>query len=436
VSRYTGSTFSRKINQKKGIGREEMTTDWGLRYAKRTQQMKSSAIRELLKLTAQTDIISFAGGMPAPELFPTQRIEEAACRVLREQGNIALQYGTTEGYPPLREMIIRHMERYGIHAKLQNVLITAGSQQGLDLIGRVLVDPGSHVIAEEPTYLGAIQAWAMFEPEYITVPSDADGLHTDSLEDALKHNDIRFIYALPNFQNPSGSTLSRERRETLVRLANHYSVPIVEDDPYGQLRYDGEHETPLIALDAQNVDGNGDNFITGNVLYMSTFSKTLCPGFRVAWVVGPEEVIQKMVQAKQGADLHTSTLTQMIAYETARGGFLDEHILHLRKVYRERRDLMLSLMEELFPPGVTWTRPKGGLFTWVELPKGMNTQEMFDKAVAQKVAFVPGAAFFPRGGGENTMRLNFSNARPEQIEEGMERLAAVIKAEMVLLGLA
>jgi 2-aminoadipate transaminase len=221
----------------------------------------------------------------------------------------------------------------------------------------------------------------------------------------------------------------------MVRLSNEHGVPVVEDDPYGQLRFEGEHETPLIALDARNVSGNGDGFVAGNVIYMSTFSKTLCPGFRVAWVVGPEEVIQKMVQAKQGSDLHTGTLAQMVAYETAREGFLDEHVAELRKVYQERRDLMLALMEELFPPGVRWTRPKGGLFTWVELPEGIDTKALLEKAVARKVAFVPGGAFFPRGGGENTMRLNFSFAQPEDIEEGMKRLAEVIREEMTVRGL-
>jgi len=407
-----------------------MTTEWKTRYAQRTQRMKSSAIRELLMLTEQPDIISFAGGLPAPEFFPTQRIEEVTCRILREQGEKALQYGVTEGYPPLREMIIRHMGRYGINAGMSNVLITAGSQQGLDLIGKILVDSGCRILVEEPTYLGALQAWNVFGPEYVGVPADRDGMRTDKLEEVLKNDNIRFIYALPNFQNPSGSTLSGDRRVELVRLANQYHIPIVEDDPYGQLRYEGEHEPSLIALDAKNVGGNGKSLITGNVIYMSTFSKTLCPGFRVAWVVGPEEVIRKMVQAKQGADLHTGTLAQMIAYETACGGFLDEHIEKLRQVYKERRDLMLGLMDELFPPGVEWSRPKGGLFTWVELPKGLDTTDLLKKAVEQKVAFVPGASFFPHGGGENTMRLNFSNATPEQIEEGMKRLAAVIKAEM------
>lgn len=411
-----------------------MTTNWNKRYAERTQSMSGSAIRELLKLTQLPDIISFAGGMPAPELFPVERIKEATLRVLSEQGSQALQYGVTEGYPPLREMIIRHMHRYGIHASLENVLITAGSQQALDLIGKILINKGSRIVVEEPTYLGAIQAWNAYQPDYVGVPTDDDGMCTDELEKVLQEDDITFIYALPNFQNPSGITMSNARRKELVRLSNHFGVPIIEDDPYGQLRYEGEHEIPLIAIDAQNVGGNEDSFITGNVVYMSTFSKTLCPGFRVAWVVGPEDVILRLVQAKQGADLHTGTLAQMVAYETARGGFLDEHVEQLREAYRQRRDLMLGLMDELFPPGVTWTRPQGGLFTWVYLPEGMDSAALLEKAVEQKVAFVPGGAFFPRGGGKNTMRLNFSNATPEQIEEGMKRLAAVIKTAMGVAG--
>ncbi len=407
-----------------------MTTKWADRYASRTERMKGSAIRELLKLTQMPDIISFAGGLPAPELFPTERVTEATKTVIEKQGREALQYGVTEGYPPLREMIVRHMERYGIVCTVKNVLITTGSQQALDLIGKVLIDPDDHVICEEPTYLGALQAWNVYGAQYITVPTDDDGIQTDALEDALKANDAKFIYALPNFQNPSGITMSHERRVEIVRLSNQYKVPIVEDDPYGQLRYEGEHETPLIVLDAEKDANDDKKFISGNVIYLSTFSKTLCPGFRVAWMVGPEEVIERMVQAKQGSDLHTSTFAQMVAFEATHGGFLDEHIQMLRKVYRERRDLMLGLMDELFPPGVNWTRPKGGLFLWVRLPEGMDSAELLKKAVEAKVAFVPGTAFHPRGGGENTFRMNFSNASPEQIEEGIKRLAAIIKAEM------
>lgn len=408
-----------------------MATQWTERYAARTRRMRSSAIRELLKLTQQPDIISFAGGLPAPELFPKEQIKAATARVLDEQGWQALQYSTTEGYPPLREMIVRHMRRYGIKCTIDNVLITAGSQQALDLIGKILIDPGDKILVEAPTYLGALQAWNTYLAEYVTVPMDDEGMRVDAVEAILRKEPIKFIYALPNFQNPSGITLSRGRRMELVRLANEYGVPIVEDDPYGQLRYEGEHEPPLIVLDTQGrpEECNG-TLINSNVIYLSTFSKTLCPGFRVAWMVGPREVIARAVQAKQGSDLHTGTFAQMVAYETARGGFLDRHVREIRKVYRERRDLMLALMEEHFPPGVTWTRPKGGLFLWVRLPEGMDSTALLERAIEQKVAFVPGSAFYPYEGGENAMRINFSYMPPEMIEEGIKRLAVAIQMEM------
>ncbi len=409
-----------------------MTTRWKQRYAARTENMHSSAIREILKLTQRPDIISFAGGMPAPELFPTQQVLEATRRVLEAQGQQALQYGLTEGYLPLREMIVRHMRRYGIFCAPENVLITSGSQQALDLIGKVLINPGDKIVVEEPTYLGALQAWNVYEADYVTVPTDEDGMDMIELEKVLARRDIKMIYALPNFQNPSGITMSGERRARLVRLADKYEVPIIEDDPYGQLRYEGKHEKPLVVLDAQlRPEVCYDSFVLGNVLYLSTFSKTLAPGFRVAWMVGPAEVIARLTFAKQGTDLHTSTLAQMVAYETARGGFLDQHVRVLRAAYRERRDLMLSLMDELFPPGVTWTRPKGGLFLWVRLPEGADSRDLFKRAIEYKVAFVPGAPFWPLGGGENTFRMNFSNAAPAQIEEGIKRLAAAIKEELV-----
>jgi 2-aminoadipate transaminase len=407
-----------------------MTTKWESRYAGRTEGMSSSVIREILKFTQLPDVVSFAGGMPAPEMFPIERVAEATQRVLAESGAQALQYGLTEGYLPLRQMIVRHMQRYGILAREENVLITAGSQQALDLIGKVLIDPGDRIVVERPTYLGALQAWNAYQAEYVTVPMDDEGMCTDALEGMLRTDGAKFIYALPNFQNPSGVTMSHARREELVRLADTYNIPIVEDDPYGQLRYEGEHLPPLVTLDAGNMSGNHERYITGNVIYLSTFSKTLAPGFRVAWMVGPEDVVQKVVQAKQSADLHTGTLAQTIVYETARGGFLDQHVKRLCEVYRERRDLMLGLMDELFPPGVTWARPEGGLFMWVTLPEGTDATELLKEAVKHKVAFVPGKPFYPGGGGENTFRLNFSNAGPQQIEIGMQRLADVLKQHL------
>ncbi|MEJ2148098.1 MAG: PLP-dependent aminotransferase family protein [Chloroflexota bacterium] len=408
-----------------------MAVNWTEQYAARTEGMGGSIIREILKLTQQPDIISFAGGLPAPELFPVEQVARATQRVLEQQGSQALQYSTTEGYPPLREMIAEIMCRLGITCNADNVLITSGSQQALDLIGKVLIDPGDQILVEKPTYLGALQAWNLYQARYLTVPNDDDGMRSDSLARILQENKVKFIYALPNFQNPSGTTMSRQRRVELVQLAEEHGVPIIEDDPYGQLRFEGEHEPPLIALDAESRPGAAQALLAeGNVIYLSTFSKIMAPGFRAAWVVGPKAVIGQLVQAKQGADLHTSTINQMVIYEAARDGFLEQHIETIKRVYRERRDLMLGLMEELFPPGVTWTHPKGGLFLWVRLPEGMDSTELLKRAVEAKVAFVPGGPFHPGGGGENTLRMNFSNATAEQMEAGMKRLADVIRAEM------
>jgi 2-aminoadipate transaminase len=404
-----------------------MQTLWDHRYAQRTQRMKSSAIRELLKLTELPDVISFAGGLPAPDVFPTAEFQEACEKVLREQPSVALQYGATEGYLPLREMIARHTMRYGIEVTPDNILITSGSQQALDLIGKIFINHGDRIIVESPTYLGALQAWNIYGAEYVTVRSDENGLVTDELEAALRAGP-KFIYVLPNFQNPTGVTIPMERRIRLVELADRYGVPIIEDDPYGQLRFEGTHISPIVVLDEKLHPTNGH--YTGNVIYLSTFSKTLAPGVRLAWVIAPPEVIRKLVMAKQGADLHTATFNQMIAYEVGRGGFLDKHVEHICKVYRERRDVMLDTLEEHMPAGVRWTHPQGGLFLWAVLPEYMDAVDVFKEAVEQKVAFVPGGSFYPCGGGHNTMRLNFSNATPEKINEGIARLARVVRSQI------
>jgi 2-aminoadipate transaminase len=409
-----------------------MSTAWTSRYAQRTKNIKNSAIRELLKITQKPEIISFAGGLPAPEVFPTERFREACIKVLDTQGRQALQYGATEGYEPLREMIARHTARYGVKAKPENVLITSGSQQALDLIGKLLINPGDRVLVEAPTYLGALQAFNVYGAEYICVPSDNDGLRTDQLEASLRLGP-KFMYVLPNFQNPGGTTLAEGRRHELVLLAERYGIPIIEDDPYGQLRYEGEHLTPLIVLDRQNLRGD-DGYSTGNVIYLSTFSKTLSPGLRLGWMVAPPEVIAKLVQLKQGADLHTSTFTQMVAYEVAHDNFLDEHIKLIRKVYGERRNVMLHALEEYFPPEVSWTHPQGGLFLWVTLPEGMDCHRLFEAALKENVAFVAGDSFYGGNGyadeGRRHFRLNFSNAQPEQIREGIRRLSVAIRNQL------
>jgi 2-aminoadipate transaminase len=409
-----------------------MSTAWSSRYAQRIKSIHSSAIRELLKIVQNPKIISFAGGLPAPDVFPVERFREACRTVLEKNAPAALQYGATEGYEPLREMIARHTSRYGVKAKPEHVLITSGSQQALDLIGKLLINPGDRVLVEAPTYLGALQAFNVYGAEYLCVPSDEDGLRTDLLEEPLRSGP-KFMYVLPNFQNPGGTTLAEGRRHELVLLAERFGIPIIEDDPYGQLRYEGEHLTPLVVLDRENLRRDR-GYSIGNVIYLSTFSKTLSPGLRLGWIVAPPEVIVKLVQLKQGADLHTSTFGQMVAYEVAKDGFLNEHIKVIRRVYGERRNVMLQALEEYFPPEVSWTRPLGGLFLWVTLPAGMNSHLLFEAALKENVAFVPGDSFYSGNGfaseGLRHFRLNFSNAEPAQIREGVRRLSVAIKNQL------
>jgi 2-aminoadipate transaminase len=401
-----------------------MQTPWEYRYAHRMQKMGSSVIRELLKLTEQPDIISFGGGLPAPEVFPLKEFKDACNHVLDNFGAQALQYGTTEGYSPLREMIARHTGRYRVDVKPENILITSGSQQALDFIGRLFLNRGDYIVVESPTYLGALQAWNAYGAQYISIPMDENGMIVDELEKALRIGP-KFIYVLPNFQNPSGATLSLERRQRIVELADKYGVPIVEDDPYGQLRYEGEHLPSLVYLDSKFRGDDGT--YTGNVIYLSTFSKILAPGIRLAWVIAPEQVIKKLVHTKQAADLHTATFNQIVAYEVGKGGFLDEHVKIIRATYKERRDVMLETMEEIWPAGTSWTHPQGGMFLWGMLPKEMDAAEVLKRAIEKKVAFVPGFAFHANGGGKNTMRLNFSYSSPDVIREGSTRLGLLLR---------
>jgi 2-aminoadipate transaminase len=404
-----------------------MQTPWDHRFAQRTQRMKASAIRELLKLTENPEIISFAGGLPAPDVFPVEELKAAVNRVLTNQSDIALQYGATEGYYPLREMIARHASRGGIEIKPNNILITSGSQQALDLIGKIFVNRGDHLLVESPTYLGALQAWNQYGAEYVTVRTDDDGMVSEDIEEALRIGP-KFIYVLPNFQNPMGVCMSEERRLKLVEMADRYGVPIIEDDPYGQLRFEGEHIPGVNVLDAKLHVQNGK--YTGNVIYLSTFSKILSPGLRLAWVIAPDEVIAKLALAKQGTDLHTATFNQVVAYEVGHGGFIDQHVKVINKVYAERRNVMLEALEEHMPDGVTWTRPKGGLFLWLRVPEPCDVVDMFPSAINNKVAYVPGEGFYPNGGGRNTMRLNFSYCKPEIIVEGISRLGKMLKQEI------
>ncbi|MBN2391270.1 MAG: PLP-dependent aminotransferase family protein [Anaerolineae bacterium] len=393
--------------------------DWERFLSKRARKMKSSTIRELLKLTQQPDMISFGGGLPAPELFPVREIEEACNFLLREAPKLSLQYSTTEGYRPLREFLADSMGKYGIQHSPDNILITTGSQQSLDLIGKIFIDPGSYVVTGRPTYLGAIQAWRAYEAEFTTVPLDDNGMQVELLEDIVKQTPIRFIYVLPNFHNPAGTTLPEERRRLLVEIARKHDLLIVEDDPYGALRYTGEDIIPIAALAPERT------------IYLGTFSKTLTPGLRIGWSVAPAEIALRLVQAKQGADLHSSTFDQMIANDVAQRGILKAHVRKIRQVYKERRDVMLDSLSEFWPEESSWTQPQGGLFLWARAPESIDTLALLPHALENKVAYVPGVNFYPHeDGGYNAMRLNFSNAQPDLIVEGIHRLGIALKDEL------
>jgi 2-aminoadipate transaminase len=393
---------------------------WEARMASRTKRMTSSVIRELLKLTMQPDIISFAGGLPAPELFPIREFDEACHYILQSEGQVALQYSPTEGYPQLKEFLAEYMSKYGILVEPENILIVCGSQQGLDLVGKLFIEKDGCVICSRPTYLGALQAWNAYEAYYCTVDLDDDGMVVEQIPEAIEGgHKPRFVYVLPNFHNPAGTTLSEERRNLLVEIAREHDLILVEDDPYGELRYEGEDLTPIFRLAPERT------------IYLSTFSKTLAPGIRLAWVVAPKPLIQRLVQAKQGADLHTGTFVQMVANDICQRGILKQHVKRLRKFYRERRNTMLDAIAEHWPSEVKYTRPAGGLFLWPRMPAGINTKDFLEKAVEEKVAFVPGFAFYPEGeGGHHAMRLNFSNATEEMINEGIYRMGVALKKEL------
>jgi 2-aminoadipate transaminase len=394
-----------------------MPIDWQDLYAERTERMRASDIREILKVTAQPDVISLAGGLPAPELFPVDEYRRAFEWVLETDGAQALQYGPSEGYRPLREVLAQRLTRFGMPSSADDILITNGSQQALDLLGKVFLDPGDAVLVERPTYLGALQAFNQYQPTYVAVGMDDDGMQVDQVERALqsKHHRIKLIYALPNFQNPTGRSMSLERRAQLVEVARRFGVPVVEDDPYGELRYEGEHLPTLKSLDRD-----------GLVIYLGTFSKILAPGFRLGWIVAGPEVLETLLHAKQPSDLHTGMAQQMATWQVARDGFVDSHVEHIKAFYRERRDVMLRALEEHFPPDAHFTRPAGGLFVWAELPSFIDTRELLQDAVREKVAFVPGQGFHSDHSGTNTMRLNFSNVPPELLREGIRRLGHAI----------
>jgi 2-aminoadipate transaminase len=395
---------------------------WDDLYAKRTHRMRRSAIRELLKVTRRPEVISFAGGLPAAELFPISQVKEAVDQVLQSLGGKSLQYGETEGIPELREWVARNFSRNGVQITSENVLITTGAQQALDLVGRVFLNETDRAVVENPTYLALLSAWRPYVGEFLAVPSDENGMQVEALPEILTKRP-KLIYVTPNFQNPQGTTLTRERREKLVALLREYDVAVLEDNPYGELRYGGQLLPHLLEIEA--TQGKSSPF-PEHVLYSGTFSKVLMPGLRVGWVIAAPEAIDKLGMAKQAADLHTSTICQYTALELLRRGFLDEFVPVLCKSYSQRRDLMLSALEKHVGSSAKWNRPEGGMFLLVTLPDRYDTMKLLPRALEQNVAYVPGAEFHMNGEGKNTMRLNFSNARPEQIEEGIRRLATIL----------
>lgn len=394
--------------------------DWSRRFASRTQWMKRNAVRELLKVTAQPDMISFAGGLPAAELFPLEEAQGSMERVSRLIGRKCLQYAETEGLAELRDWIARKFSGNGLAVRRENVLITTGGQQGLDLIGRVLLEAGDRVAVESPTYLALLSAWRPLGVEWWGVPSDREGLQVNQLSSSGSAPP-KLLYLVPNYQNPQGTTLSRERRQALVQLLRSGDMILVEDNPYGDLRYEGDPLPSLFELDA-GLEGE----LSGRVIYTGSFSKVLMPGLRVGWVIAAAEVIDKMVQAKQAADLHTSSLSQYLVQDMIARGVLDRNIPLLCHAYRERRDTMLEALDKHFPSSATWTRPAGGMFLMATLPVTIDTTALLPEAIRQKVAYVPGEEFYIDGQGRNVMRLNFSNATPERIEEGIGRLGVIL----------
>lgn len=386
-------------------------------YSDRVKNIKASEIREILKLTQRPEIISFAGGLPAPELFPIEALKTVSVKVLETMGKEALQYSTTEGYDPLRVKIAERMARVGITATKDDILITNGSQQGLDFSGKVFINPGDYVLCESPSYLGAINAFKAYECEFKEIETDAEGMNLAHLEKVIQATpQAKFIYVIPDFQNPSGRTWSTARRKGLVEIANRYNLVIIEDNPYGELNFEEETFQAVKSYDTE-----------GRVIYLGTFSKTFSPGIRIGWVLASPEILNKYIMVKQGADLQSSSISQRELNMYLDMYDFDAHIASIKSVYKKRRDLMMSTIKAEFPEQVKYIMPTGGLFAWVELPKHIDTRKVLEVAIQNLVAFVPGGSFFPNGGQENFMRLNFSNMPEEKIVEGIQRLGKILR---------
>jgi 2-aminoadipate transaminase len=386
-------------------------TTWTL--ARRAERLNPSTIREILKITERPGIISLAGGLPSADTFPVQAMRDASAAVLRDSPREALQYAASEGFGPLREWVAQELATHGLKAGADQVLITTGSQQGLDLVGKVLIDPGSTVAVESPTYLGALQAFAPYEPEFVAVEGDDNGPLPQALEAA---RGARFLYLLPNYQNPTGRCLPADRRLALVQRAAEIGLPIVEDNPYGDLWFDEPPPPPVCASAGEGA------------VYLGSFSKVLAPGLRLGYVVAPRAMFPKLLQAKQASDLHSPSFNQRVVYEVIRNGFLKEHVPTIRERYKAQRDAMAAALREHLPPGCRWQAPVGGMFFWVTLPAHLDATALLPRAVEAGMAYVPGSPFYPQGGHENTMRLSFVTVSPERIAQGVEALGRVLRA--------
>ena len=403
-----------------------MSTSSLWQLAARAESMNPSAIREILKVTERPGILNFAGGLPSPETFPVAAMRAACAQVLAEGSAVArpsLQYAASEGLPELRQWVAAELGKQGVRVVPEQVLITTGSQQGLDLVAKVLLDAGSRVLVETPTYLGALQAFTPMQPRFDSVASDEGGVTAQGLREQLQKGERpRFIYLLPNFQNPTGRTQDEARRREIVALCREHALPIVEDNPYGELWYDAPPPAPLLARWPEGV------------VYLGSFSKILAPGLRLGYVVAPPALYPKLLQAKQAADLHTPGFNQRVVAEVIRDGFLDRHVPTIRARYKVQRDAMLAALAREFGPlqarGATWTRPVGGMFVWVRLPEGLNAQALLPAAVDAGMAFVPGAPFFAGQPDPRTLRLSFVTSTPEQIDRGMAMLSGVVRAAL------
>jgi len=392
-----------------------MTMDWEKKYCDRAGAMYGSMTRQLMHLIADPEVISFGGGLPAWEMFPVSEVKAITNAIFDGDGPAALQYGTSEGYRPLRQAVAERYKKKGFAIGPENVLITSGAQQGIDLVSKLFIDKGDVVVVGDPTFMTALQSFSLFQAEYLPVPLDGEGMRVERLPEISENHHVKFIYIMPNFQNPSGITLSLARRKRLMDIARQYKVPILEDDAYGELRYSGDAMPALKAMDTEN-----------QVIYLGSFSKVLSPGIRVSALIAPEETMEKLVFAKQAADLHTDNLAQRIVCEFIQRDLLDSHIQAIVDCYRKRRDAMLQAMDRYLPEGVRWIKPDGGIFLWATLPQGLDSTALFEKAVKAKVAYVPGSCYYAKGGGDSDIRLNFSACDEEKIEIGIQRLADVI----------